>query len=253
MDYLDEVENRTKHVKKSMSSKENLLYGIKKGFPLFLGYFPVAVAFGLTSVSLGIPLWLTIAMSLTNFTSAGQFSGVNLISTHAYMFEVAVTTFIINLRYLLMSISTSQKLLDMKMPKKLLVAFGITDETFAISSTEKENHSFLYFMGLIACPYVGWALGTIAGAFISSNLPVRIQNSMDIMLYAMFIAIISPEMKKSKPVLITILVSIGISSLFKWTPILSEVSKGFIIIITTIAASAFAALIFPIKDETDGN
>lgn len=59
----------------------------------------------------------------------------NLILAGAGYFEVALTTFVINLRYMLMSLSLSQKL-DEKTGTgaRLALAFGITDETFVVSS-----------------------------------------------------------------------------------------------------------------------
>ena len=79
--------------------------GIKKGMPIALGYFPVAFTFGLMAVNGGIPVWIAILISMTNLTSAGQFAGAVLIIGNAPLLEITLTTFIINIRYLLMSLS----------------------------------------------------------------------------------------------------------------------------------------------------
>ena len=56
--------------------------GIKDGIPICLGYFSVSMAFGLTAVLSGIPVWAAVLISLTNVTSAGQFAGTNIIVDH---------------------------------------------------------------------------------------------------------------------------------------------------------------------------
>lgn len=80
-----------------------------------------------------------------------------------------------------MSLSLSQRVTpEMPTVKRCIMAFGITDETFTIASLEKRKITFAYMMGLIACPYWGWGLGTALGALTSSILPQRLQNSMGI-------------------------------------------------------------------------
>ena len=89
------------------------------------------------AVSGGLPVWLAVFISVTNLTSAGQFAGTNLIFAQAGYLEIALTTFVINLRYSLMSLSLSQKI-DHRTPiwKRLIFSFGITDETFVVASME---------------------------------------------------------------------------------------------------------------------
>ena len=84
-------------------------HGFKKGMPIALGYIPVSFTFGLVAVKGGLPAWIAVTISLTNLTSAGQFAGTNLIIAGAALLEIALTTLIINIRYMLMSLSLSQK------------------------------------------------------------------------------------------------------------------------------------------------
>lgn len=88
-----------------MNVRKDLVQGLRDGFPIGLGYAPVAFTFGFIAVSGGLPLWAAALISLTNLTSAGQFAGTNLILQGAGYIEVAMTTFVINIRYMLMSLS----------------------------------------------------------------------------------------------------------------------------------------------------
>ena len=166
--------------------------------PIALGYIPVSFSFGMLAVQNGIPAWAAIVISMTNLTSAGQFAGMNIISAAGGMWEMAITTFVINLRYMLMSLSLSQKIGKMSLARRLITAFGITDEVFAVASTTPIAITFPFMLGLIAIPYIGWTLGTVLGAFINNLLPTSLADAMGITLYAMFIAIIIPASRRDK-------------------------------------------------------
>ena len=77
----------------------------KKGLPIAIGYLSVSFTFGVKAVNAGIPVWITILISVANVTSAGQFAGVAIMAAHGSYLEMAMTTFIINVRYMLMSFS----------------------------------------------------------------------------------------------------------------------------------------------------
>ncbi len=232
--------------------KHEFREGIRDGLPICMGYFSVSMAFGLAVVKSGMPIWSAVLISLTNLTSAGQFAGTNLLVAGGAMVELALTTFVINIRYFLMSISVSQKMnSDFNMPKRLITAFGITDEIFAVSMQRRKNLSFLYMMGLIVTPVIGWTSGTFVGAAANSLLPEALSSAMGIALYGMFIAVIVPPAREQKNVLFAVVMAIFASVCFNYLPVLSTLSSGWSIIIITILVSAIAAAVFPVKEEEE--
>ena len=121
------------------------------------------------------------AISLTNLTSAGQFAGTNLILQGAGYIEVAMTTFVINIRYMLMSLSLGQRLeKGTGILSRMGFGFGITDETFVMASLKPGILRAPYLFGLILFPILGWNLGTVLGGSISAVLPEALQNAMGI-------------------------------------------------------------------------
>ena len=231
---------------------KNYIYGLKKGFPIFLGYLPVSFTFGFMAVSGGLPVWMAVFISVTNLTSAGQFAGNNLIFAQAGYLEIALTTFVINLRYSLMSLSLSQKI-NRKIPiwKRLIVSFGITDETFVVASMESGILSAGFLLGLITLPFIGWTLGTFLGGSISTLLPLTLQNAMGIGLYAMFIALIIPASREKKEVCIVVLLAVVFACILKYTPVLCRISSGFRVITATILAAGIGAFLFPKEEEEE--
>ncbi|TAH64767.1 MAG: branched-chain amino acid ABC transporter permease [Anaerolineaceae bacterium] len=225
-------------------------YGLKRGLPIALGYVPVSFTFGLMAVSGGIPIWMAVFISLSNLTSAGQFAGTNLILLGAGYFEITLTTFIINIRYMLMSLSLTQRLdKRINLTKRFLVGYGVTDEIFSIASMEQGILTFPYLLGLIVGPVVGWTTGTALGAIISTALPESLSNAMGIALYGMFIAIVLPVAKNSKPVTIIVAISVAVVCILRYIPLFTIVSSGFRLIIATIIGAGIGAFLFPIKDD----
>lgn len=236
-----------------MSTRKNAYkHGFKKGIPIALGYLPVSFSFGFIAVNGGLPIWFAVLISMTNLTSSGQLAGTNLIIHGGTLLEITLNTFIINLRYFLMSLSLSQKIeKKTSLLHRLCFSFGITDEIFAIATTEPGKITSAYMYGLITGPYFGWAIGTLLGACASNVLPNSLKGAMGIALYAMFIAIIIPPAKKSNPVLFVIVLSIIITCILRYIPFFSFISYGFSIIISTVISAVVGAILFPQDDDSD--
>ena len=229
-------------------------YGYKNGFcdgiPIGLGYLSVSFGFGITAVSEGIWLLETVLISMTNLTSAGQLAGVKVIVAAGAIIEMILTQLVINLRYSLMGIAMTQRL-DRRSTAwhRLLMSFGMTDEIFAVASSKPYPVGPRYFYGLMTAPYVGWTLGTLLGAWAGNILPDDIRGAMGIMIYAMFVAIVIPPMKKNRGVLFVVLLAVTFSCCMYYLPVLCGVSSGFAIIISACLAAVLAAIFCPVKDE----
>lgn len=224
--------------------------GFTHGIPICLGYFSVSFAFGMIAAERGFPIIFPILISVTNLTGTGQFAGMELAAAGAAISEIAFTVLIINLRYMLMSLSVSQKFCgNYPMRKRLLTAFGITDEIYAVAVRQTDSLSPAYMAGLILCSYAGWVGGTALGAVCGSLFPESVISALGIALYAMFIAIIVPPASESKPVLLIVLGAAAVSCIFKYVPLLSHVSSGWVIIISGVSTAALGAWLAPDTSE----
>ena len=226
--------------------KSSFAKGLSHGIPIALGYFSVSFGFGIMAVQSGLQAFQAIIISLTNLTSAGQAAGVTIIATGGTLVEMALTQLVINLRYSLMGLSLSQKLSDkFTTPHRIIASFGITDEIFAVASSQKEQIVPSYMYGLILISALGWTGGTAAGAIAGLGLPETITAAMGILLYGMFIAIIIPAARACRKDLIVIILaalfSIACKLLFPF------LSSGFAIIISAVLAAVVGALLFPIE------
>lgn len=219
-----------------------------------LGYIAVSFSFGVMAVGeCGITPLVSIIISLTNLTSSGQQAGVKMISEAASLLEIGLTVLLINLRYSLMSLSLSQKI-DQDTPTglRLLFGFGISDEVYAVAVTEREKINAKYMFGLILLPFLGWVFGTALGAYASKVITDdKLLRALGIALYAMFIAIIIPDARRSIKITFVILVSISISCFLYYVPYVNTIGLGFKIIISTVISSLLATFLFPISDDIE--
>lgn len=225
--------------------------GFRYGAPVMLGYAPVSFAFAVAAVAGGLPWPVVVLISLSNFTSAGQQAGAGLLTMGAPLAEIGVTVLVINIRYMLMSLSLSQKMLKIPLWKRLLLANGVTDEIFFLGMQKEELNGW-FFTGLAAGPYTGWLLGTLAGALAGSMLPAALSSALGIALYAMFIAIVVPEMRREHPALLVVLCAVGLACAFRYLPGLSLVPSGWALILSAVAASLLGAWLFPVGTEEGG-
>lgn len=229
--------------------QNNFQQGIKDGLPIGLGYLSVSFTFGMMAVSNGVPVEIAVLISITNLTSAGQFSGLSLILVQGSLIELALSQFIINLRYALMSLSLTQKVdKQMKTVDRALIAYGVTDEIFAMAGSSYEKVGKRYMYGLLSLPIIFWTFGTFLGGAASTLLPEQIRSALGIAIYGMFLAIIIPPAKKFRSVRNVLMISITMSCLFALCSSFLKLSSGFVIIICTISASAFGAYFLPIQE-----
>lgn len=224
--------------------------GIRDGSAIGIGYFSVSFTFGIAAAASGLDWWQALVVSLMNLTSAGQFAGITVMAAAGSYIEMAVSQFIINLRYALMSISLSQKVdKDFNAGKKMILGFAVTDEIFAVSMSREGEVSSRYFTGLTILPLLGWNLGTLSGAVLGDVLPDNVVAALGLAIYGMFIAIVVPAVKKDRHMLMIVMLAIALSFALYYLPVLNRISSGFAIIICAVAASAVGAWLFPVEEE----
>ena len=223
---------------------------MKAGMPVCIGYFSVSFGFGAMAVTQGLRILHAILISATNLTSAGQFAGLTVIVSGATLLEMILTQLVINSRYALMSLALGPRLgPEVGIGKRLIAAFFNTDEIFALGMARKEKLTAAYFIGAGTVAAIGWTAGTALGAVASSLLPESVQLAMGVLLYGMFIAIVVPQARQEKPILVSVAAALVLSCLFTWVPGLNSVSSGLAIVICTVLAAALCAVLFPVKEE----
>lgn len=171
----------------------------KLTIPVLMGYVPTGIAFGLLAVNSLIPWYYAFFMSVFIYAGAGQFLAVTLFASQASLFEIAVATFLLNLRHSFYGISMISKFKNTK-PIKPYLIFGMTDETFALIETipkvDKEHKKRVYFLiTLLNQSY--WVLGSLIGAVAGKMIHIN-YDGIEFALNALFV-VLAIELYKKYP------------------------------------------------------
>ncbi|RSK29263.1 branched-chain amino acid ABC transporter permease [Bacillus sp. HMF5848] len=195
---------------------------------------PIALTFGLLAKATGLTVYETVFMSLAVFAGAAQYIALSLLTLGTSGFEIVLTTFIVNIRHFLMSASLSEKVDDDPIEQKALYAFGITDETFTVAATKPDTVSAGYMFGLTLISYTSWVINSGIGHLVGSSLPETIQASMAVALYAMFIGLLMPSLKKSRKVVVLASLAAMFNSMLT---LLTPLSPGWCIVLATLTSA----------------
>ena len=228
--------------------------GMRDGLPIALGYFAVAFALGIAAKNAGFSALQALVASLTNNASAGEYAAFSLIAAGAGYLEVAVMTLVANARYLLMSCSLSQKLSpETPLRHRLIIGYDVTDEIFGISIARIGYLNPWYTYGAMTVCIPGWGSGTFLGVLMGNILPLRAVSALSVGLYGMFLAIIIPPARKNRVILALVAISFAASYAASRLAVFAGISSGVKTIVLTVVIALAAAILFPVKEEGEGN
>lgn len=224
--------------------------GLRDGLPIGLGYLAVSFSLGIAARNAGLNPFQGFLASLLTIASAGEYAAFAVIAASGTYIEMALTILVTNLRYLLMSCALSQKFdPGAKLGHRMLVGFGITDEIFGAAIARPGKLEPLHSYGCMTASVPCWAVGTMLGIIAGNILPLRIVSALSVALYGMFLAVVIPPARHSRPILLIVLVSFGLSLLASIAPVIKNWSGGMqTVVLTLLIASAFA-IICPVKQE----
>lgn len=228
--------------------------GVHDGVPIALGYFVVAFTLGILAKTAGLTAWQGFVTSAVNIASAGEYAGFTVIAAQAPYLEIAVLTLVANARYFLMAAALAQRFApDTPLLHRLAVSFGVTDEVFGITVARGGMVQPYYNYGALAISVPAWSAGTSAGILAGGILPAAAVSALSVALYGMFVWVILPPAKKSRPIAGMVLASFLLSLAATYAPLTSELSGGTRTIILTLLIAGVGAALFPVHEEQEEN
>ncbi len=192
--------------------KKDYIQGVKSALPIILGYIPIGFAFGVLAVQQGLSILEIGCMSILVYAGSAQFIGAAMIASGTTTASIVMTTFLVNLRHLLMSASYSPYLKHIASPIQALIAYGITDETYAVGivHAEETTHantkpvSANFFLGLHITSQASWVVSTVLGGVLGNLIPDPARWGIDFALSAMFIGLLLMQIKDKKDILVAV-------------------------------------------------
>lgn len=215
---------------------------VRDSVPIALGYFTVSLALGVFAEHVGLSVWLSGVMSVTSVSSSGEFAGLTTLAEGGTYLQLALGVALVNLRYVLMALSLGQRLgPEVGTLQRAFLAWGITDEIYALAMARR-TVGFADYAASMALPILGWTAGTMVGAAVGGVLPPVLTSAFGVLLYAMFVAIVIPGTKASRPVLWVVLGAAALGGVLHLVPWLEP---GWRVIIVAVLVAAVAATLAP--------
>lgn len=182
------------------------LQGVRGVSPILLGVIPFGMIYAVTAIAAGISPMLALAMSTIVFAGSAQFVIVQLFAAGVPGLVILVTAFIINLRHMLYSASLAPYTQKLAGLWKLLLAYLLTDEAYAVAITRyqkdpKQQHGHWYFLGAGFALWLTWQLSTVAGIVLGKVVPASLP--LDFTGTLTFIALVVPALKDRASVAVT--------------------------------------------------
>lgn len=235
---MDNIQNRP-------FTKDSFLQGMKDCVPTLLGYISIGLAFGVIATTSNLSILENFLLSTFVYAGSAQFIFCSLYMAGAPVSVFIITTFIVNLRHFLMSLTIAPYLTRYSSLRN--VGFGslLTDETFGVAVTKVMKEKRLggrWMDGLNLTAYLTWISSCVLGGFIGNWLPNAENWGLDFALVAMFIALLVLNLVDvSKSKLMHYLKLIAIVFILMY--ILSNFMPGHLaVLFTTIIAATIGVL-----------
>lgn len=167
--------------------------------PIFFGYVPLGIAYGLLFQELGYPWVFATLTGAIVFAGSAQFMSVGLLAAKAGLTEIFLTTLFLNLRHLFYGFSLFKRY-QASWWKKLYLIFALTDETYSVLTSKQlnsasEDQQYCFFVSALNHFY--WIAGCTIGALIGSQLNINTAG-FDFALVALFVVLTIEQAKKVK-------------------------------------------------------
>lgn len=185
-----------------MKYKKELAIAFRVSIPIMMGYIVLGFAFGLLLVSFEYSWYLAPLMSLFIYAGALQFMAINFFNAKAGFIDIAIASWFINIRQSFYGLSLLKRFEETGKVKPYLI-FGLTDETYALLTTIKDDETInkkWYYFYLTAFNQFYWFLGSTLGALIGLNIEFD-TSGLEFSLTALFVVLCIEQYKSLKNII----------------------------------------------------
>ena len=191
----------------SNTRAQEFFAGVRDELPILLGTTPFGVIFGVLALRAGLPQDQAQAMSSVIFAGSAQFIAAQLLAQSVTAVVIVLTVFVVNLRHALYSASVAPHIKHLNGWWKVLLAYLLTDEAYAVAITRYPSevsgtseggtlrNAHWYFFGAGLTLWLSWQISTAIGVFIGTQVSESVRSILDFTLPLTFIAIVVPNLK----------------------------------------------------------
>lgn len=191
------------HMKlKSYQIRDGYVQGIIDCLPTLLGYISIGIAFGVIGIASNLNVWEVALLSILVYAGSSQFIICALLVAQTPFSIIILTTFIVNLRHLLLCLTLAPYFKKDSLAKNIGIGALVTDESFGVAATrisQKGQLNFKWMNGLNLTAYFFWILSSIVGAILAQWIADPEVLGLDFALPAMFVALLVLQLQNVLP------------------------------------------------------
>lgn len=166
--------------------------GFRQSIPVALSVFAYGLVFGVLAKQANLSFLEALLMSVLVFAGASQFTALGLWVAPLPALTIILTTFIINLRHILMGASLYPYIRKLKTLPRTVILYFLSDESWALTMGQFQqgtcNGAFLLGCGLaLGC---GWWGSTVVGYLLGNLIEHPERFGLDFAFLAVFIALL---------------------------------------------------------------
>ena len=192
---------------KASQTSSHWFRGVMRAMPIVFGYVPVGLAYGILAQKAGLSPVNTVLMSILVYAGSAQLIAVGLFGAQVPVLTIIMTTFVVNLRHLIMASALTPYLKHWRKRELAVFAYELTDETFAVHSAQFPNGvpPKIEVLATNITAQTSWVTGTLLGIAVGRLVTDVKPFALDYALPAMFVALLVLQIKQWVHVVVAVL------------------------------------------------
>jgi len=178
--------------------RREFLDGARQIAPVLVGTMPFGFVAGVVAVASGLTPLEGVALSVLSFSGIAQLVACQLMAADSPVLITIAAAGVVSLRFLMYSAALSPHLAHLTRRWRLLLAYLMTDQSFAMSVKHFSEpgdlrHRHWHFLGSALTLYLSWQLAVIIGVVAGAQVPASW--SLDFAVVLCFIALLVPAVR----------------------------------------------------------
>ncbi|MEK7862898.1 MAG: AzlC family ABC transporter permease [Chloroflexota bacterium] len=187
-----------------MTARNAARAALVEGWPVLLTTVVIGATYGLVARQSGLTVLEASASSVLVFAGASQYAMLELRRSGTDGLAIAFAIFLINARHLLMATAIKPFIAGFPLPRRLGLAYILTDEAFAmaIGWFRRGRREIGYYAVFGTLMWLSWNVSTIVGAVFGADLERPERLGIDFAITAVFVAIVAVSARHRADVIV---------------------------------------------------
>lgn len=202
---------------------QKIFSGAKKGLPIGIAYIPFAFTFGFIATNANISVFKSSIMSFILYAGNSQVIIVKLLQNNTNLFQIILAAVIVNIRYALINMPIIKKQQREPLGLKILNCLFLTDECVSYMLINK-IFDIYETIGFAICAYLFFGISSICGSILGQFIPPLYTKSLNFVLYAIFLYLLTQVISKNYKYIIIVLITLIIKIIFTYLAFSSSIA-----------------------------